>query len=399
MQAIREFLRLESAGGIVLVVAALVSLTWANTPLAPYYQALLSAPVMVQVGALVLDKPLLLWINDGLMAVFFFLVGLEIKREICAGELSRPARVVYPALAAIGGMAVPAAIYVWLNQADPVALNGWAIPAATDIAFALGVLSLFGRRVPTALKMFLLAVAVIDDLGAIVVIALFYAGQLSIPALAGAALALVALLALNMLGVSRTAPYVLLGVVLWVLVLKSGVHATLAGVATALIIPHRVPSSHPGQPEARPGEHLEHALHPWVAFGILPLFALANAGVPLAGFSLERLLAPLPLGIALGLLVGKQAGVLGACALASAVGLSKPDGVTWGALYGAAVLCGIGFTMSLFVSSLAFEGAGFAYGVDTRIGILVGSLLSAALGGALLHAFLPRRPAPEPYGQ
>ena len=399
MQAIREFLKLESAGGIALVVAALVSLTWANTPLAPYYDALLSAPVVVRVGTLALDKPLLLWINDGLMAVFFFLVGLEIKREICAGELSRPTQVVFPALAAVGGMVVPAAIYAGLNWADPMALNGWAIPMATDIAFALGVLSLFGQRVPTALKVFLLSVAVIDDLGAIVVIALFYTGQLSVPALVGAVLALGALLTLNISGVSRPAPYVLLGVVLWVLVLKSGVHATLAGVTTALMIPHRVPAGGSGRPEARPGEHLEHTLHPWVAFGILPLFALANSGVSLAGFSLERLVAPLPLGIALGLLVGKQVGVLGACALASAMGLRKPDGVSWGALYGAAVLCGVGFTMSLFVGSLAFEGAGFAHSVDTRIGILTGSLLSAVLGATVLQAVLPRRAALEHSGK
>jgi Na+:H+ antiporter, NhaA family len=388
LTAMRDFLKLESASGIVLVIAGLVAMIAANTPLADAYQALLQVPIKVQVGSFKLDKSLLIWINDLLMAIFFLLVGLEIKREIVSGELSDRAKVALPAVAAIGGMVVPAAIYAAINWNDPVGIRGWAIPSATDIAFALGVLSLFGERVPVGLKIFLMTLAVLDDLGAIVIIALFYTNDLSIQALVLAAIAVAGLFALNRSGVMRIAPYILVGTALWVCVLKSGVHATLAGVVTAFFVPARgaTAPSHP------PASRLEHSLHPWVAFGILPLFAFANAGVDLSGLGLGALLDPIPLGVLLGLVIGKQVGVFSFAWLAVKAGIARlPDGVTFPQVYGAAILCGIGFTMSLFIGMLAFENAAIGEVIVTdRIGILAGTLVSAVGGSLVLYLVLPR---------
>jgi NhaA family Na+:H+ antiporter len=386
--ALTNFLKLESASGILLVIAGTLAMIAANTTLAGGYEAFLSTPISLQIGSFHLDKSLLIWINDLLMAIFFLLVGLEIKREVVAGELSDPSKVALPGIAAIGGMVVPAAIYVSLNLQDPVAIRGWAIPSATDIAFALGVLSLFGSRVPVGLKVFLMTLAVLDDLGAIVIIALFYTSDLSFEALTGAGIALAALLTLNRMGVMRIAPYILVGMALWVFVLKSGVHATLAGVVTALL----VPAKDPAHPEHPPASRLEHSLHPWVAFGILPVFAFANAGVNLTGMTLRSLLDPIPLGILLGLFVGKQVGVFTFSWVAVKAGLARlPTGVTFAQVYGAAILCGIGFTMSLFIGMLAFENAGTGEViVSDRLGILAGTLLSAVYGLIVLHFVLPR---------
>jgi NhaA family Na+:H+ antiporter len=392
--ALREFLKLESAGGILLVVAGALAMVAANTPLADWYEALLQLPFKIQLGEFKLDKPLFVWVNDLLMAIFFLLVGLEIKREAVMGELSDKSKVALPAIAALGGMIVPAGIYAALNWNDPVGINGWAIPSATDIAFALGVLSLFGERVPMGLKIFLMTLAVLDDLGAIVIIALFYTSDLSVTALMFAGVAVAALLALNRLGVVRIAPYILAGTVLWVCVLKSGVHATLAGVVTAMFVPAR----NPANPEHPPLRTLEHALHPWVAFGILPIFAFSNAGVDLEGLSLRDLLEPVPLGIMLGLFVGKQLGVFTFAWAAVKLGLARlPSGVTLGQVYGAAILCGIGFTMSLFIGMLAFEGSpGGEVIVTDRLGVLVGTLISAALGYVVLHFALPKGRSSDP---
>jgi NhaA family Na+:H+ antiporter len=392
--ALREFLKLESAGGILLVVAGALAMVAANTPLADWYEALLQLPFKIQLGEFKLDKPLFVWVNDLLMAIFFLLVGLEIKREAVMGELSDTSKVALPAIAALGGMIVPAGIYAALNWNDPVGINGWAIPSATDIAFALGVLSLFGERVPVGLKIFLMTLAVLDDLGAIVIIALFYTSDLSVTALMFAGVAVAALLALNRLGVVRIAPYILAGTVLWVCVLKSGVHATLAGVVTAMFVPAR----NPANPEHPPLGTLEHALHPWVAFGILPIFAFSNAGVDLEGLSLRDLLEPVPLGIMLGLFVGKQLGVFAFAWGAVKLGLARlPSGVSFGQVYGAAILCGIGFTMSLFIGMLAFEGSpGGEVIVTDRLGVLVGTLISAALGYVVLHFVLPKGRSSDP---
>ena len=375
--AIKDFLALESAGGILLAGAAALAMLLANSPLEGVYTGFLDTPVEVRFGAFEIAKPLLLWVNDGLMAVFFFLVGLELKREVLEGELASPAQVMLPALAAAGGMALPAAIYLWFNWGDPLTAQGWAIPTATDIAFALGVLSLLGNRVPVGLKVFLMTLAILDDIGAIVIIALFYTDNLAPGSLAIAAAALVGLLALNRSRVQRAAPYLLVGLVLWASVLKSGVHATLAGVALAFFIPRKA------------ARMLEHDLHPPVAYAILPLFAFANAGVPFEGVSLASFLLPLPLGIAAGLIAGKALGVFGVSFLAIRLGLARmPAGANWGSLLGLALLCGIGFTMSLFIAGLAFEGLGPEYAKLTRLGILAGSLVSALGGYALLRASL-----------
>ncbi|HSD60428.1 MAG TPA: Na+/H+ antiporter NhaA [Burkholderiales bacterium] len=389
---LREFLRLESASGILLMAATVAALIFANTRAEGLYQSFLDTPVEVRIGALSIAKPLILWINDGLMAVFFFLVGLEIKREVLEGELSNRSQILLPALAAVGGMAVPAAIYWAINRHDPVALAGWSIPAATDIAFALGVLSLLGSRVPHGLKVFLLTLAILDDLGAILIIALFYTANLSWQSLAGAAGAIAVLALLNRRGVVAIPAYVFTGLVLWVAVLKSGIHATLAGVVLALFIPMRDAAPEGGSPL----RELEHALHPSVAFVIMPLFAFANAGVSLEGFSLRTLLEPVPLGIALGLLLGKAAGVFGMSALAIGSGLARmPEGASWGSLFGTSVLCGIGFTMSLFIANLAFGGAEPQLAVRSVMGILAGSLVAAVIGYLILTATL-RRSAENP---
>jgi len=388
---IRDFMRHEAFGGILLVAAAALALILANSGWAQYYALLGTVKITVAVGDFFsIDKPILLWINDGLMAIFFLVVGLEIKRELVVGELSSIRKAALPAIAAVGGMAVPALIYAAINAGDPVAIRGWAIPAATDIAFSLGVLALLGARVPFALKLFLLALAVLDDLGAIIVIAIFYTADLSTVSLMAAGAGLALLLVFNLAGVERTAPYILVGIVVWVFVLKSGVHATLAGVAVGLLVP--VGSRR--DPERSPSGDLEDSLHPSVAYAILPLFAFANAGVSLRGLGLEALLEPVPLGIALGLFVGKQVGIFGATWLAVRAGLcAKPQGASWMQIYGVCLIAGIGFTMSLFIGTLAFTDPKYDAGV--RVGVLGGSLLSAVAGYVLLHLTLARKPAPQ----
>ncbi|MDD2134112.1 Na+/H+ antiporter NhaA [Pseudomonas kurunegalensis] len=374
-----RFFQLEAASGLLLIAAAVLALIINNSPLSYLYSGLLDVPVAVQVGALNIAKPLLLWINDGLMALFFLLIGLEVKREVINGHLSKPSQIVLPATAAIGGMVVPALIYWFINREDPAAVAGWAIPTATDIAFALGVLALLGKRVPVSLKLFLMTLAIIDDLGAIVVIALFYSGTLSSVSLLLAAACLVVLVAMNRLGVVKLGPYMVVGLILWVCVLKSGVHATLAGVALALCIPLRTRNA-----ETSPLMALEHALHPWVAYAILPLFAFANAGVSLAGMTVESFTHPVPMGIAVGLLLGKTVGVFGLTWVAVKLRLAAlPAGAGWGQLLGVAILCGIGFTMSLFVGSLAFVPGSSEYAGMDRMGILTGSFFAAVIGYAV----------------
>ncbi len=382
----RAFMNSEATSALPLLGAAVLALVLANSPLAGDIKGLLGQKLTIEYGGIGLSKPLLLWINDGLMAGFFLLVGLEIKREAIEGSLSRPSQIALPVAAAVGGMAVPAAIYAAINWNDSAALNGWAIPAATDIAFSLGVLAALGSRVPLALKIFLTTLAIIDDLGAIVIIAIFYTGNLSIEALAFAALFIAGLAILNARGVLRIGPYAVLGVGLWVSVLQSGVHATLAGVVLALFIPLKVS----GIPEhKRPAIHLEHALKPWSAWFIMPVFAFANAGLSLAGLSLSSLIEPVPLGIVAGLFLGKQAGILLGAGLLIALGVAAlPAGATWRQLYGVSILAGIGFTMSLFIGTLAFADA--SHESQVRLGVLVGSLLSALVGYAVLR--WPSRP-------
>ncbi|MEL7185379.1 MAG: Na+/H+ antiporter NhaA [Pseudomonadota bacterium] len=390
MQAtIRNFLRMESAGGILLMGAAVLAMVAANSPLASLYAYFLDTPVEVRVGALKIAKPLFLWVNDGLMAVFFFLVGLELKREFIEGELSRPANVMLPAIGAIGGIVVPVAFYVAINRGDAAAMQGWAIPAATDIAFALGILALLGKRVPVSLKVFLVTLAIFDDLGAIVIIALFYTSDLSLTALLIALSCLVVLSFMSWRRVTSISPYILVGLIMWIAVLKSGVHATLAGVALAAFIPMRDFRD----PTHSPLRELEHDLHSVVAFAILPLFAFVNAGISLQGIGLNDLLHGVPLGIAAGLFIGKQLGIFVLCAAAIKVGIARlPDGANWGGLYGASILCGVGFTMSLFVGSLAFENRVLDPQLvfDERLGIIVGSLLSGIFGYIVLQLTLPK---------
>jgi NhaA family Na+:H+ antiporter len=389
LDAIRRFLHLEAASAILLIIGTALAMVLVNSPAAGYYDALLGTRASVSVGEFAIDKPLLLWINDGLMAAFFFLVGLELKREVMEGELSSPAQIVLPAVAAVGGMAVPALFYVAVNWGDPATLRGWAIPSATDIAFALGVLSLLGRRVPVALKLFLLTLAIIDDLGAIVIIALFYTAELSTPSFVAAAIILSALVALKLFRVTRVTAYLILGIALWAAVLKSGVHATIAGVVAAFFIPLRADTPEGPSPLRR----LEEDLHHTVAFGVLPLFAFANAGVSLAGLSPAALLGPVPLGVALGLVLGKPIGVILFSWPLIRFGVARmPGGVRWGAFSGVAMLCGIGFTMSLFIGSLAFEEGGPG-ALSYRLGILAGSAISAVAGLLVLALMLPRSAA------
>lgn len=377
-----RFFQLEAASGLLLIAAAILALIINNSPLSWLYTGLLDTPVVAQIGALKIAKPLLLWINDGLMALFFLLIGLEVKREVLDGQLSRPSQIVLPGAAAIGGMLVPALIYWFLNRDNPAALSGWAIPTATDIAFALGVLALLGKRVPVSLKLFLMTLAIIDDLGAIVIIAIFYSGELSTLSLGLAAACIAALVAMNRLGVVKLGPYMIIGLILWVCVLKSGVHATLAGVTLAFCIPLRTKNAEPS-----PLLTLEHALHPWVAYGILPLFAFANAGLSLSGVTVESFTHDVPMGIAIGLLLGKTVGVFGLTWLAVKIGIAAlPQGANWGQVLGVAILCGIGFTMSLFVGSLAFEPGVSDYAGMDRMGILTGSILAALIGYAVTAA-------------
>lgn len=385
--SLRKFFAMEATGGLLLIIAAVVALVANNSAASAGYQAFLDIPVWLKIGPLELAKPLLLWINDALMALFFLLIGLEVKREMLQGHLAKPSQVILPGAAAIGGMVAPALIYWALNYQEPAAAAGWAIPTATDIAFALGVLALLGKQVPPSLKLFLMTLAIIDDLGAIVIIALFYSGALSSTALMIAAGCLLALFGLNRANVRHLAPYLLIGMVLWVCVLKSGVHATLAGVALAMFIPLRGEKENAEPPLLR----LEHALHPWVAYAILPLFAFANAGIPLAGMTLESFTHPVPLGITLGLLAGKTIGVFGLTWLAVKLRLAAlPAGANWGQLLGVAVLCGIGFTMSIFVGSLAFDASTSVYAGQDRMGILTGSFL-AAVGGYLIMALTSKK--------
>ena len=386
-RSVSHFIHSQSIGGVLLAVAALVALVLSNSGGHDAYQRLLQTPGEVRIGAtwLVLSKPLVVWVNDLWMAVFFFLVGLEIKRELLEGELASFRQALLPAGAALGGMVVPAVIYAAINWNDPVALRGWGIPMATDIAFALGILVMLGSRVPPSLKLFLTAVAIIDDLGAILVIALFYTAKLSPNMLLAAAGGAVVLLAMNRARVSAIGPYVVVGLVIWVCVLKSGIHATLAGVVTALAIP--LSDGKGGSPLAR----AEHALHPWVAFLVLPVFAFANAGVSLQGVTLGTLSQSVPLGIVCGLVFGKAVGVFGASALLIRFGGGElPARASWMQFFGVCVLCGVGFTMSLFIGSLAFEGAHAMYEAQVKLGVLLGSLLSAVLATALLLRSRPR---------
>lgn len=378
LRAIDRFFSHEASGGILLGLSAIAALIVANSALQPSYDWLLNLPFAVTLGGEGLEKPLILWINDGLMAVFFFLIGLELKREILEGKLKNPRDVILPGLAAVGGMAVPALVYLFFNWGNPDTIGGWAIPAATDIAFALSVLALVGSRVPAALKVFLLTLAILDDLGAIVIIALFYTADLKVDYLFLSLLPLGAMLWLNLKGSHRMAPILLLGVVLWVLVLKSGVHATLAGVITAFLIPLK------DKWGKSPLHALEHGLSPYVLFFIVPVFAFANAGVSLAGIELGDMLAPLPLGIALGLILGKQIGVFGATWATVKLGFAQlPHGVTWAHIYGLSCLAGIGFTMSLFIGSLSFGDPELMNAV--RLGVLSGSLISGVVGFAVLR--------------
>ena len=384
----KRFLKLESASGIILILAALVAIGLANSALAEHYQSFLNTQVQVRIAALDINKPLLLWINDGFMAIFFLLVGLEVKREMLEGALSSRVQATFPAIAAVGGMLAPALIYAFFNYEDEITRAGWAIPAATDIAFALGVMALLGKRVPTSLKVFLLALAIMDDLGVIIIIALFYTQQLSLTALAVGILATLTLLWMNRRGEDRIGLYMLVGLVLWVAVLKSGVHATLAGVIVGFMIPIS------GKRYASPLKHLEHVLHPWSAYLILPLFAFANAGVSLDGIQLSDLLSPVPMGIILGLFIGKPLGIFTISWLSVKLGIAQlPSGVNFKQIFAVSILCGIGFTMSMFIASLAFEHGGLDYGSYSRLGILVGSTLAAVIGFIALRISLPNREA------
>ena len=380
ISAIRAFLKSESAGGLLLMASAALALIVANSPLAAdYFHAL-----HIKVAGLSLAH----WVNDGLMAVFFLLVGLEIKRETVDGELSSWSRRVLPGVAALGGMLVPALIYVAVNLQTPANLRGWAVPAATDIAFALGVLSLLGSRVPASLKVFLAALAIIDDLGAILIIAIFYTDSLTLWALGGAAFAVVVLVAMNRLKIVSLWPYLLVGIVLWFLFLKSGVHATLSGVILAMTIPITKSPARPDD-EHSPLHRLEHALNPWAAYLVVPVFGFANAGVALGQVGLAELTAPATLGASLGLFLGKPIGVGLFCLAAVKLGWAqRPSGASWTQMFGISALCGIGFTMSLFINNLAFDAP--ILQDETKIGVLVGSVLSALLGWLVFS--LARKP-------
>lgn len=378
---IREFLKHDSAGGILLAVAAFFALVLANSPLYWLYQDFTEIPVTVAIGDFEISKPLLLWINDGLMAIFFMMVGLEIKREILDGQLSSIDQIVLPGIGAIAGIIAPALIYTYFNLQDPIAIDGWAIPSATDIAFALGIFTLFATKAPLSLKLFLLTVAIFDDIGAIIIIAVFYSDNVAPVSLGIAAVGLSILLLFNYLNIRFISAYMVVGTVIWAAVLKSGVHATLAGFLIAWFIPLKLPNRD-GKPML---PTLEHALHPWVGFVILPIFAFGNAGVNIIDADADALFSPITLGIALGLFIGKQVGIFGACWLAIKCSVaSMPKGASWTQLYGVSLLCGIGFTMSLFIGTLAFEKQGLEYQTSVKIGVLLGSLLSAVVGGILI---------------
>ena len=375
IQPWQQFVKTEASSGIILVLSAVLALLLANSLFSNSYEQFLKFPVSVVLGNFSISKPLVLWINDGLMALFFFLVGLEIKRELFYGELSKPSQVILPLVAAISGIIFPALIYVAFNYQDAVAMKGWAIPSATDIAFALGVFVLFGKHLPPSLKLFLLSVAIIDDIGAVIIIAIFYSHELATNSLIVAGIGLAVLFILNRLKIAQKAPYIILSIVVWAAVLKSGVHATLAGFIVAWFIPiqrdQTLSMSH----------QIEHGLHPWIAFLVLPLFAFANAGVNLSGTVAADIITPVTLGIIGGLFVGKQLGIFAACFIAVKLNICKlPKNATWKQLYGVCLLCGIGFTMSLFIGSLAFEDQGLAYQTQVKIGVLIGSIISALAG-------------------
>lgn len=384
---IQKFIAQEFAGGVLLFIAAVLAMVVVNSPFESYYIHFLELPASVQIGAAALNKPLLLWINDGLMAVFFFLVGVEIKRELFEGELNSWNKAILPLVAALGGMLVPSLIFAAINHHDAVALRGWAIPSATDIAFALAVLGVFSSRIPFSLKIFLTALAILDDLGAIVIIAIFYTDELSWLSLLLGGICTAALFILNRLNVTKFAPYGIIGIILWVCVLKSGVHATLAGVILAFAYPLRDKK----MPHIALSHQLESSLLPWVNYAILPLFAFANAGIPFDNVRLSTIVETIPLGIMLGLFLGKQVGILGACWLAIKTKLaSMPEAASWRHLYAVALICGIGFTMSLFIGSLAYDGRGLHYVEVVRIGVVLGSVLSAVIGSLFIWLFCPR---------
>jgi len=384
MKAVEEFIKKESASGILLILATILALILSNTATSSLYTAFLHIPVEIRIGALHLDKSLYHWVNDGLMAIFFLLIGLEVKREILEGHLSSLSQIALPGMAAIGGMIVPAGIYLIFNQNNPIAINGWAIPTATDIAFSLGILSLLGKRVPVSLKIFLMALAIIDDLGAIVIIALFYTTDISTLSIAIAMISLFILIILNLFGVSKKAAYFIVGTILWISVLKSGVHATLAGVALAFTIPLNAKSE--DKQSVSPLKEIEHGLHFWVAFLILPLFAFVNAGVNFTEISFNQMSGSVPLGIIFGLFIGKQVGVFGFSWIAIKLKLATlPKDSSWLHLYGVAVLTGIGFTMSLFIASLAFEDDSMFQYTD-KLAILIGSFLSGTVGYFILKS-------------
>lgn len=377
----------ETTSGLLLMALAIVALILANSPFERFYNLLLDTPVEVRVGALQIDKPLLLWINDGLMAIFFFLVGLELKQEVIAGELSDPKKVVLPGVGALGGMLVPALVYTAFNYDNPTAMQGWAIPAATDIAFALGILSLLGPKVPVSIKVFLTSLAIFDDIGAIIIIALFYTSKISTTALIIVAFCLPILYWLNHKNVESKSVYMIIGVIMWTAMLKSGVHATLTGVLLAMFIP--MESKTGGE---SPLKSLEHDLKPAVNYFVLPVFAFANAGINILGIDSSYFLHPVPMGIALGLFVGKQVGIFSICWLAVKAGIAKlPKGMSWSSLYGTTALCGVGFTMSLFIGSLAFEESEINNVFDERVGILMGSFFSGLVGFFLLRWSLNRK--------
>ena len=378
---LQRFLHQDYSIGVLIIIAAILAKIVVNSSLVQYYNLLLDAPIQVVIGPLDINKPTLLWINDGLMALFFLMIGLEVKREVLEGQLRTAAQVCLPGIAAVGGMLIPALIYTAFNYNDPIAIKGWAIPAATDIAFALGVLALLGKRAPASLKIFLLALAIIDDIGAIIIIALFYTFDLSVTSMILGAALLGVLVLLNRRNVTSLTPYLFVGSLLWVCVLKSGVHATLAGILIALTIPLKITDSKGRSPL----KLLEHKLHNKVNFFILPLFAFANAGIELSFTHLKTLTDPIPLGILTGLFIGKQVGVFSFCWIAVKTGIAKlPIGASWLHIYGLATLCGIGFTMSLFIGSLAFSDASPGYIISDRIGILSGSIISAVTGYMIL---------------
>ncbi|MEW6525520.1 MAG: Na+/H+ antiporter NhaA [Spirochaetota bacterium] len=383
---IQQFLAMESASGILMIIATILAMIIANSPFKLLYTMMLELRFAVSIGTFAIDKPLLLWINDGLMAIFFFMIGLELKRELIEGELSNIKKVAMPAIGAAGGMILPALIYAAFNYNDAQALKGWAIPAATDIAFSLGILSLLGNRVPLSIKIFLTSLAIFDDLGAIIIIAFFYTANLSFTALAVSLLCIPVLLFINKKGITSKSIYGIIGIVMWAAMLKSGVHATLAGVILALCIPL---TSEDG---TSPLREFEHDVHHAVAFIILPLFAFANTGIDFSGMTALKLFHGVPIGIAAGLFIGKQAGIFMFCYTAWKLGIaSLPSQTNWKMLYGTALLCGIGFTMSLFIGSLAFEETGSNLLFDERVGILAGSLLSGIFGYFVLHRTLPER--------